>query len=135
MTDITITASNVTKGGSNTIGSGIAGAAVTAGQAVYKDSNDSNRLKPADADVEASAEAVGVALHGALTGQPLQFVEDGPCVLGSGVVAGTIYVVGTTAGAISTATSITSGDYVTVLGVGTATSTLELRLLVSGATV
>ena len=69
MADLTITAANVALE-SGTQATGTAGATITQGQPLYKDSTDSNHLKPTDADVAASAACVGIALSAASDGQP-----------------------------------------------------------------
>ena len=131
MADLTITAANVKKTDSTLITEGIAGATITAGQPVYKDSTASNKLKPADADVLASAAAVGIALHGASADQPLKYATGGNLTLGAVMTAGAVYVVSTTAGGIAPVADLGSGDYVTLLGIATSTSNLKLSISVS----
>jgi hypothetical protein len=131
MADLTITAANVKKTDSTLITEGIAGATVTAGQPVYKDSTASNKLKPADADVLASAAAVGIALHGASADQPLKYATGGNLTLGAVMTAGAVYVVSTTAGGIAPVADLGSGDFVTLLGIATSTSNLKLSISVS----
>jgi hypothetical protein len=131
MADLTITAANVKKTDSTLITEGIAGATITAGQPVYKDSTASNKLKPADADVLASAAAVGIALHGASADQPLKYATGGNLTLGVVMTAGAVYVVSTTAGGIAPVADLGSGDFVTLLGIATSTSNLKLSISVS----
>jgi hypothetical protein len=131
MADLTITAANVKKTDSTLITEGIAGATITAGQPVYKDSTASNKLKPADADVLASAAAVGIALHGASADQPLKYATSGNLALGAVMTAGAVYVVSTTAGGIAPVADLGSGDFVTLLGIATSTSNLKLSISVS----
>jgi hypothetical protein len=131
MADLTITAANVKKTDSTLITEGIAGATITAGQPVYKDSTASNKLKPADADVLASAAAVGIALHGASADQPLKYATGGNLTLGAVMTAGAVYVVSTTAGGIAPVADLGSGDFVTLLGIATSTSNLKLSISVS----
>ena len=131
MADLTITAADVKKTDSTLITEGIAGAAITAGQPVYKDSTASNKLKPADADVLATAAAVGVALHGASADQPLKYATSGNLTLSAVMTAGAVYVVSTTAGGIAPVADLGSGDYVTLLGIATSTSNLKISISVS----
>jgi hypothetical protein len=131
MADLTITAADVKKTDSTLITEGIAGATITAGQPVYKDSTASNKLKPADADVLATAAAVGVALHGASADQPLKYATSGNLTLSAVMTAGAVYVVSTTAGGIAPVADLGSGDYVTLLGIATSTSNLKISISVS----
>jgi hypothetical protein len=131
MADLTITVADVKKTDSTSIAEGIAGATITAGQPVYKDSTASNKLKPADADVLASAAAVGIALHGASADQPLKYATSGNLTLSAVMTAGAVYVVSTNAGGIAPVADLGSGDYVTLLGIATSTSNLKLSISVS----
>jgi hypothetical protein len=79
MADLTVTAASVLWTSGSKI-SGIAGASVTAGQALYLDSTTST-LKLAQADgTTAEAAAVGIALHAAGTGQPLVYADQGSII-------------------------------------------------------
>lgn len=128
MADLTITAADVQTTTSTRTWQGIAGATVTAGQPVYADAADSNKYKPADADASATAAAVGVAVHGAAAGQPLIVAQYGSLTLSAVMTAGEVYCVSTTAGGIAPVGDLTTGNYVTVLGVATTTSNLKLGL-------
>ena len=131
MADLTITVADVKKTDSTSIAEGIAGATITAGQPVYKDSTASNKLKPADADVLATAAAVGIALHGASADQPLKYATSGNLTLSAVMTAGAVYVVSTNAGGIAPVADLGSGDYVTLLGIATSTTNLKLSISVS----
>lgn len=105
MADITVTAANVAPNtgtvAPSVITRGTAGATVTAGQSIYLDSA-TNTLKLADADAStATASAVGIALHGSLTGQPLAYVTGGFFTPGATLTKGQVYCVSTTAGGIA----------------------------------
>lgn len=136
MADIVVTAGSVLKGSDATVEEGIAGATVTAGQPVYKDSTDSDKLKLADANASlATAAAVGIALHGASSGQPLKYQTGGSINPGGTVAIGTIYVVSATAGGIAThaAADLTTAMRTTIIGVGTSASNIAMKLFASGA--
>jgi len=129
--ELSITAANVISSGNNS--SGIAGATITAGQAVYKDSTDSNKLKLCLATgTAAQAACVGIALNGSADGQPFDYITAGSLVPGATVAAGTIYTTGSTAGGIDTSTTAASSDRLTILGVGTATNAIKVSLVLSG---
>lgn len=132
MADLSITAANVSAGPKATIDTGTAGATITAGQTLYKDLTDSSRLKLADQDAAATAVLAGIALHGAASGQPVDYIKRGKLNLNSGVTIGRFYCVSSTAGGIGTSTDVTAGKYATYVGVGTATSSIEVAIQVSG---
>ena len=132
MAVISVTPANVTVSAPLANKVGVAGATITAGQSLYSDSTDSNKLKLADADVQATAVCVGVSLNGAASGQPVSYVSAGSLTVGGGVVAGTIYVVSTTPGGIGTATDPAQGDFISIIGIGTATNAILVNLNISG---
>ena len=128
MADLSITASDVLKTTTTKTYQGVAGATVTAGQPVYADAADSGKYQPADADASATSAAIGIATHGAAAGQPLIVAQYGSLTLSAVMTAGEVYCVSTTAGGIAPVGDLTSGNYVTVLGVATTTSNLKLGL-------
>jgi hypothetical protein len=114
---------------------GIAGAAITAGYPVYKDSTASDTLKLADANAsEATAQVVGIACHSATTGQPVTFQTGGPIAYGAILTKGEIYVLGAVAGDVCPADDLASGWYTTRLGHAVTTSVLLIDLRVTGIT-
>mgnify|MGYP001015538187 FL=1 len=119
MADIAITVSSVQAGTAATIRGGTAGATITAGQPVYLDSAASNAVKPARANGATTAAAVGIALNGASSGQPVDYVtKDDDFTLGGTSTAGIILCVSAaTAGNIAPSADMTTGNYVTTLGV------------------
>jgi len=132
MADLTITKANVIPGSNAVIITGTAGGTVTTGQPVYADSSDGNALKAADADAEATAAVVGIAVNDALDGQPLSYVSQGNLAFGAILTAGQIYVASTTTGGIAPYSDLGSGDYVGILGVASTTSNLVVKLNASG---
>lgn len=134
MADLSITAANVQPGTGSTVVHGTAGATVTAGQPVYKDANDSDKWKPADADAsEAAAEAIGIALNSAADEQPLAICKRGLMQTGATTVKGTIYVLSGTAGGICPAADLASGDWTTILAVAADnTGGLNVSIYASG---
>lgn len=112
---------------------GTAGATVTAGQPVYVDAADGNSLKPADANASATtAAAVGIALHAALDGQPLEYITAGPLALGAILTQGLWYVVSATAGGICPTADLASTHFSTLLGYAHSTSVLVVVVKASG---
>lgn len=122
MSDYSLTASHIKLLNRGNTGEGIAGATVTAGQVLYEDTADANKLKLADANsATAAVRAVkGIALHGASAGQPLRYAKTGARVrltTGSAVgAAGATAIASTNAGGMAPITDNAAGTYVTVLG-------------------
>lgn len=135
MTDLTITVAQVlpaTDAAADFV-FGIAGAGITAGQPVYLDTV-AGTYKLTDANAVATAAAAGIALHGALAGQPIKVQTSGDLTLGAGAApaVGIVYCVSAAAGGISPIASLTSLDYTTILGVGIASNKLRMRVWVTG---
>lgn len=123
MASLTITAAQVVLNSGESI-RGTAGATITAGASVYLDTT-TNTWKLAQADgtaAEAGQDGLGIALHGASSGQPLAIAGPGCDVtLGAGAApaASAVYIVGATAGDIAAAADVsTTGNYRSVLCVG-----------------
>ena len=136
MVDVSVTASGVLPESGAEIQSGYAGATITAGQALYKDSSDSNSLKPADADdTSAKATVVGIALNSASDGQPVDYQTRGNIDIGGTVTVGTVYVLSGTAGGICPAADLATGDYTSIIGVGVDADSIKLGILNSGVQV
>ncbi len=129
MADYSITAANFQTSAYAEKDSGIAGATITAGQPVYKDASDSNKLKLADANLSlASSKVVGLACHGAAAGQPLVFVKkDSRLVPGFTLTAGDIAILSASAGAIAPVADLASGMYPVVLGVANSTTEMNFN--------
>lgn len=139
MAALTITVGQVISptDGSGNFTSGTAGVDITAGQSVYLDSA-TNTIKLADSNAsQATAQAIGIATHGALTGQPIrvQGGRGGYLTLGAGAApaVGMVYMVGATAGSIVPHADLTTGDYATVLGVGASSNRIQLDVFVSNS--
>jgi hypothetical protein len=133
MADLSNTAANVIAGSGAKKVSGIAGATVTAGQVVYLDAA-TDTLKLADNDGAAALRSpVGIALHGATSGQPLTYLSRGPITIGATVAVGDILCLSSTAGGICPAADIAAGDYNTILGIATSTTVVDIQIHESGA--
>lgn len=132
MADLTITAANVAKGATNNrTRQGTAGGTITAGMPVYLDSADSE-YKACQANAATTDEAVGIALHAASDGQPLTLLVGGDINMGATLTVGEVYVVSAAAaGGVAPIGDLTTGNYVTILGVATTASNLSLDIQVS----
>lgn len=134
MADLAITAANVVRGTGATIETGVAGVAVTAGQTVYKDTTDSDKLKLCDAD---GATAIirttyGIALHAAAANQPLTVLREGPVTIGATLAVGTIYCQSNTPGGIMPSADLSTGEFTTILGIAISASVLQVKLQAGG---
>lgn len=121
MADLSITATEVQPGTGMLKKTGTAGETVTAGQPVYVDTSDSNKLKLADTNSSlTTATAVGIALHGASDGQPLDYATSGKITLGASasILEGEVYLVSGTAGGIMPYGDLAVSDYTCILGIG-----------------
>lgn len=128
MANLTVTAASVLASASATVEKVTAGATVTAGQPVYKDSSDGDQYKPAQA-TSTKENAVGIALTASSDGQPLVICKkDSGFKPGATVAVGVVYAVSATSGAIAPIGDLTTNDYATIIGVGTSTSTINMDL-------
>lgn len=137
MADLIITASQVLPGADSagaTFENGVAGATITAGQSVYLDSA-TNTLKLADNNDTSALLAIvrGIALHGSTTGQPLRIQTSGPMTIGAGAapVVSRPYVLSATPGGIAPVADLATGNRTTIIGIGSASGGLILRLWAS----
>jgi hypothetical protein len=133
MANLTITAANVLAGSNATTGQGTAGAAITAGQALYVDTAD-NKYKLADANsaTVAARSPSAIALNGAALNQPVSFLTAGDITIGAAVVPGTTYCLSATAGAICPQVDLTTGDYPVQLGIAKSASVIAVKFNEAG---
>lgn len=134
--DLSVTAGSVTVGtGTVNTEPGTAGATITAGQAVYKDTAGLFQLSKANG-AAALRTVYGVALNGASNGQPLTVLKSGNLNPGATVVVGTVYVSsGTTAGGIAPTTDLATGWYTSIIGIGTASGNILVQINNGGVAV
>lgn len=144
MADLSITAANVVPSSAAIIHSATAGATITAGQLIYIDSSDLDsrsrgKAKLADANSGTSAvrSVAGIAINGASSGQPVDYVsrDTALVIAASGLTAGTIYGLSATAGGIAPSADFTTGWYPSVIGIAKSTTTIDFMApgLVVGA--
>jgi hypothetical protein len=127
LADISITASNV-KLVSGPTEDLIAGASVTAFQAVYKAAATGKANLSDNDNATAEVRALrGMALHAALADQPLKIAKNGAIVdVGAVLTAGVEYYVSGTAGGICPRADVTTGDDPIRVGMALTTSRIEL---------
>ncbi len=140
MSALSVTPANVLASANATKQTGVAGATITAGQALYVDTANGNVMKLLDADAVAPANVyAGIALHGSLTGQPITYVLSDPTFTpGATLVSGdTIWTSATAGGITKTAADNSSGVKVTVIGSATSSTVMNLspQLGIVGGTV
>lgn len=129
MADIAITAANVKLVSGNTQ-SFAAGAAVTAGQVVYKE-KASNKAQLSDSDSATSEvrSAYGIALNAAAAGQPLTVAMNGAVLnLGATLIAGTDYYLSATPGGICPRADVTTGKDPVRIGMALTTANLQIDI-------
>lgn len=132
MADLSITAANVGVAGTAVTTIVQVGETVTAGQPGYRKAIDGLYYK-ADANASsATAEALGVFLSGASTSGYALFCTAGSYLAGATLTVGETYVVSATAGGIAPLADVTTGWYVTILGVASSATTLQLSIFRSG---
>lgn len=128
MTDIAITAANVVKGSGSSTESGTAGAAVTAGKLLYKDSaTDTWKLADSNSATVAARSPGGIALNDAASGQPVQVLTGGNITIGGTVAPGTFYIASANAGGIAPSSDAATGWYPALVGVGVSASVIKVK--------
>ena len=110
-----------------------AAAVITAGDAMYLDSNNNWALAQADGTAIEAAVA-GIALNGAAIGQPVTACIGGQLTLGAGAapVVGQIYVVGAVAGEIVPYADLLSTNRVSLIGWGIAANAINVAFQITG---
>lgn len=132
MADLTITAANVKAGSNASVDrTGLAGAAVTAGQPVYW---DGSRWQLADDNSVTAAARVagGIALNGASTDQPLAVLTGGDITIGATLTAGSVYYLSANAGGICPAADLATGQYPCIIGIAKSTTVLNVEINSAG---
>lgn len=113
-----------------------AGATITAGALVYKDTN--NRWQLFDSNAQTGANVTdlrGYALHNSSNTQPLAVATSDPNFgIGATVANGVAYFASNAAGN-TTATAPIAGEYAVVTGVGISASRINLNPTASGVAV
>ncbi len=136
MADLTITAANVIADSRARISEGVAGATITAGKVIYIDPvSDTLKLADSNSSTAAARSPVGIALHGAFAGQPLQFAESGPVTMGAALTPGVVYYLSDTPGGICPVGDVGDAEYAVILGIAISNSVLKFKVLESGVAI
>ncbi len=133
MADISITASAVLAAASAVTETGVAGATITAGQMVYRDTAD-RKYKLADANGASALIRTprGIALNGGSDGQPLTIAREGDITMNAVLTEGVAMYLSDTAGGICPVADVGSGEYATVLGIAKSSTVFALSINASG---
>lgn len=113
------------------------GETITQGQPVYQSSADSRYYRTDANDGIAKANCQGIAISPGVAGEfgsiaiPGRTPGESLINLGTTLAVGQVYVVGATVGTIAPYSDLTTGDWVTILGVAKTTALLDLQILVS----
>lgn len=135
MADISITAASVLAGTGAQITHGLAGATITAGQVVSRDSAGSFVLADSNSATAAVREPDGIALNGASSGQPLAVITEGDLTLNAVLTAGIAYYLSSDPGGIAPVADVGAGEYPTILGIASSTTVLKVKIQQAGVAV
>lgn len=119
------------KGTSATVTTVTYGAAVTSGDILYRNSAD-GKYYQAQSSSAAAAAAVAIAVKSAGTDELGLIISAGEYDFGATLVVGQVYCVGNAAGSLVPYSDLTTGDYVTIVGVATGADELSISWCVSG---
>ena len=130
MADLVITAANVVRYDGAETARGLARETITAGQVLYRHT-DGKVYKALD-DTAAHADCIGVALCNASADQPVVYATVGEYNPGAAVTVGEVYGLTDTAGGVGLISERNLLDFITVLGVATTTSRIDIKIDVAG---
>lgn len=136
MADVSITPANVASAAAATRARREAGATITAGKMVFR---DPSTFKSGLADCDSATAAVrspeGIALNGASDGQPLDIHTEGDITIGGTLTPGLPYYLSPTAGGICPIGDLSTGDYITFVGIAISESVLRVKIIETGVQV
>jgi hypothetical protein len=132
MANLSQTAANVKLKNTGPVATMVAGETLTQGQPFYTHT-DGTGWRCDNNDGAAKAAASGIVLTPALVGETFVYALPGAHIdLGATLTVGETYCVSATVGAICPIGDLVSTNFVTMLGIATAASTLPFRPVVSG---
>jgi hypothetical protein len=136
MTDLVITPANVLAGANANRASGTAGAAITAGQLIYKDSATGKYLQCDNNATDVKARKPdGIALNNAALNQPIDLLTSGDITIGAALTAGTDYFLSTAVtGGICPRADVVSGMNVCLIGLAKSATVLAVDIQAPGVT-
>jgi hypothetical protein len=106
------------------------GATISAGQVVYADTADTNKMKLADNNASAATAVVyGIAMTpGVSGGYGVVATGGGIILVGTTAAVGETYYAGATAGEIIPDADLATGNYVSRLGTASSATQINLRI-------
>lgn len=136
MADITQTPADVEIGSAvGSIVNLVAGAAIVAGDQVYRDAADSNQVKPAITTSEATANVYGMAITSASEDGQVAVLQYRSGLIidpGGTVTLGEIYGVSANGGKFAPTSDWTTDDFMTVVGVGISSTQIRVTVNATG---
>jgi hypothetical protein len=133
MTDISITAASVLAGTNAETENGTLGAAVTAGQVLYKAAADGKWYLADNNSATAEVrQAKGIALNGGGIGQPVRVLKSGLLTIGGTLTAGVAYYLSDTPGGVCPVADLSGGEYSCLIGIATTTGIIDVSFQYSG---
>jgi hypothetical protein len=134
MANVTVTASAVR--GTGQRGAGTAGETIAAGDVIFQDAADLSQYKLTDINATGKKEVAGIALHGSLDEQPVQFVQSGGelTLQAAALTPGVFYYASATPGKICPYGDLTTGDTVIQLGYARLATVLVVNIINTGIT-
>lgn len=134
--DVAVTAGNVRTTTNTQLRRVVYGATVTAGQWLYKDTSDSDKYKPAQADGTLLESGGSSEIAWALTGgADTEFGDvaiSGKVIVGGALGVGRVYIISNTVGLMTLPDDMVSTWYTGIIGVASSTTELELILKADG---
>jgi hypothetical protein len=130
MADYSCNSANVLQSGTAQKKTGIAGAQLNAGDVLYTDSADSNKLKLANASNINIATVAGIAVTGAYANQSVVYVDgDDDFTHGLGSVAnGDVIVLSPNAGKLAPVADLSTGKLPVILMVAKSTTKAHFKI-------
>lgn len=133
MTLLTITAVDVGVGSLNSAARVVqVGEAVTQGQPGYRNATDGKHYRGDASDADKDDVAVIFLTAASTDGYALAAVPGASLKIGATLTVGTAYYLAATAGRIGLESDLSSGNFVTLLGVATTTELLTFQPVVTG---
>jgi len=131
MADLAPVVATVISAGTN-FKTAIAGATLIQGDVIYLDSTDSNKAKLADASAAATATVAGICVTPSLSGQPVLYTAVDTIAIGATVATGEMYVLSATAGKIAPLADLVSTNIVSIIGIASSTTEIDIQLQNTG---
>jgi hypothetical protein len=134
MSDLSITAASVAAASTARRTTRTAGVTITAGQVLALDPvTNTYKLCDCNSATAALRKPAGIALHAATAGQPITMLTNGVITIGATVAIGVTYFTSGTGGGIRPAADNTTGDYVSIVGIGVSTTQINVKFNQSNA--